>query len=104
MPDPRPDPHGHLDRLAARVADDPYFLAYSLALYQRLHALSDFALAAELHCDPSMLTPIRLCRAPRPGWKFAGDVAEVCVRFGCDRAALRKALEEASGPAPSAQD
>jgi hypothetical protein len=95
MPDPHHDPHGHLDRLAARAAADPYFLAAALHAYQKRHGLSDLALAAELHCDPSMLTSVRLCRAPRPGWKFAGDVAEVCVRFGCDAGALRRILESA---------
>jgi hypothetical protein len=92
--DPRPEPHGNL----ARLADDPLLLAHPLALYQRRHGLGDLALAAELHCDPSALTLLRVCWMPRAGERFGADVAAVCGRFGCDRAALRRILEETSGP------
>jgi hypothetical protein len=92
MPDPRPDRSGP-DDLPRRQRRRQHYLSRPLAAYQRRHEVSDLDLAAELHCDPSALTLLRLCRAPRPGWKFAGDVAEVCVRFGCDAAALRRILE-----------
>jgi hypothetical protein len=92
------------DNLAARVADDPFFLASALTAYQRHHGLTDFALAAELHCDPSALTVLGLCRAPRPGEEFDKDIGEIAGHFGCDAAALRTMLEETAGPPPAAPD
>jgi hypothetical protein len=83
-----------LDRLGARVAEDPFFLAAALHAYQRRHGLSDFALAAELHCDPSALAGLRLCRRPVPeGARFDADLADIAGKFGCDRAALRRRRE-----------
>jgi hypothetical protein len=91
--------HGdRLDELAAHVADNPYFLAWALAAYQRRHRLSDLALAAALHCDPSVLLDLRLCRRPVPeGERFEEDVRVISERFGCDRAALLLILKEAGG-------
>jgi hypothetical protein len=86
--------------LAARVADDPCFLASALAAYQRRHGLGDFALAAELHCDPSALAGLRLCRRPQPGAVgYEEDVAEIAGKFGCDRAVLRRVLGDAGAQA-----
>jgi hypothetical protein len=96
-----PDP---LDDLAARVADDPSFLASALTAYQRRHGLTDLALAALLHADPSALTLLGLCRAPRPGEEFDKDIGEIAGHFGCDAAALRTLLEETAGPPPAAPD
>jgi hypothetical protein len=92
-----PDP---LDDLAARVANNPYLLAFALALHQRRHDLGDLALAAELHRDPSALAGLRLCRRPAPGAGLSEeDVGAIARRFGCDARALRRILEEAGAQA-----
>jgi hypothetical protein len=94
----------YLGELAARVAVNPYFLAPALHAYQRRHGLSDLALAAELHCDPSALPYLRLCRRPVPeGGRYEVDVWVIAGRFGCDEGALRRVLEEARGGRPAAQ-
>ena len=69
--------------MAARVAADPFFLAHPLAEFARSGRLDDPALAAHLGCRVEDLTPLRLCRAPRPGpAAFRADVAAVAGRFG----------------------
>jgi hypothetical protein len=84
-----------LDDLAARLAGNPFFLAHPLVLYRRRHGLTDLALAAELHCDPSALKGLRLCRRPVPGGeRFEGDIGVIARWCGCDAAALRRVLEE----------
>lgn len=72
-----------LDALAARAANEPFFLASLLAAHARSEKLDDAGLAAVLGCQPSELTMIRLCRAPRtePA-EFWEDVNRVAERFG----------------------
>jgi hypothetical protein len=92
--DPQPNP---LDRLAARCAGDPFFLASALAAYQLRHGLDDAALAALLGCAPDVLTQLRLCRRPAaalPSRTAADDVVEIAARLGLDTAALRLVVEE----------
>lgn len=94
-----------LDHMAARVATDPFFLAYSLNEYARREGLDDAALAERLGCSAEALTLIRLCRAPRrvsdgiadsgeyalATADFREDIASVAGRFGCNAAALAAA-------------
>jgi hypothetical protein len=87
-----------LDRLAARCAADPFFLASALAAYQQRHALGDAGLAAVLGCPVAMLTQLRLCRRPgaaTPGRTIEEDVATIAQRFGVDATALRRVVDEA---------
>jgi hypothetical protein len=103
--DPQPDPRDRLDELAAHVADNPFFLAFALAAYQRRHGLTEFALAAALHCDHSVLLDLCLCRRPVPeSGRFEEEVVAIAGRCGCDRAALLLILEEAGGPPPATQE
>jgi len=84
-----------LERLAARMAFDPFFLASALGAYQWRHALDDAALAALLGCAPAALTGLRLCRRPGtagPAWTAEEDVADLAERFGTDAAGLRQGL------------
>jgi hypothetical protein len=86
-----------LDRLAARCAADPFFLASALAAYQKRHAFDDAALAAALGSAPSLLPQLRLCRCPSaalPSRTAADDVVEIAARFGLDATALRRVVEE----------
>jgi hypothetical protein len=72
-----------LDHLANRVATDPFFLAFVLAEYARAEKLDDSAVAAALGCRVEDLTPLRLCRAPRPDpTDFRADVGAIAGRFG----------------------
>ena len=71
-----------LERLAERVADDPAFLASSLALFARSQAMNDEQLADHLGCPRDRLAELKLCRAPRPaGAAFRDDVQEIAAHF-----------------------
>jgi hypothetical protein len=54
---------GPLDKLAARAAERPFFLASALAAYQKRHGLDDAGLCRLLGCPPAALTTLRLCRS-----------------------------------------
>jgi hypothetical protein len=87
-----------LDSLAARVAADPFFLGSLLADYQRRHGLDEPALAALLRCSVAALASVRLCRKPgaaEPHRTAGQDIEDICRRFGCDAAALRRVVAEA---------
>lgn len=72
-----------LERLAGRVANDPLFLAAALTRYAQSEGLDDPALAAALGCAVATLTPLRLCRMPRPEAPlFRQDVEQIAARFG----------------------
>jgi hypothetical protein len=70
-----------LERLAARCAADPTFLAHALAAYQRRHGLTDELLADALGCTLDALTRLRLCGMPRVHC-FADDCRLVAEKFG----------------------
>jgi hypothetical protein len=75
----------HLDRLAARVAQDPFFLAAVLQGFADSEQLDDAALAARIGCDRPTLTHLRLCRNPDldPAC-FWTDVEKIAGRFKLD--------------------
>ncbi|MBI1763823.1 MAG: hypothetical protein HYR56_20555 [Acidobacteria bacterium] len=62
-----------LTALAARLRDDPVFMAHTLARYQQQRGLDDRKLAAELGALPEMVLRLALCRRPVTG---APDFAE----------------------------
>jgi hypothetical protein len=86
-----------LEALARRVESDPFFLGSVLADYQRRHGLDEPALAALLNCPVAALASVRLCRRPgaaEPHRTAGQDIEDICRRFGCDRAALRRIVRE----------
>ena len=87
-----------LRHLAARVETDPFFFAHPLAEYARSERLDDSALAARLGCRLEDLTPLRLCRAPRPDPDgFRDDLTRVASRFGIDPGVLAVAVRHGQG-------
>jgi hypothetical protein len=75
----------HLERLARRVASDPYFLASALGRYAESEGLDDSALATKLGCTMPELTRLRLCRVPRPDPPFFWqDTERIAARFALD--------------------
>jgi hypothetical protein len=75
----------HLERLARRVASDPFFLASALARYAESEEPDDAALAEKLGCAMPVLTRLRLCRVPRPEAPFFWqDVERIATRFALD--------------------
>jgi hypothetical protein len=75
----------HLERLARRVASDPFFLASVLVRYAASEELDDSALAAKLGCPMPILTRLRLCRVPRPEAPFFWqDVELIAAHFALD--------------------
>src|SRR5580700_4252094 len=82
-----------LKRLARRVRDDPLFVAAPLARFAESQRLDDAALAARLGCDVSVLTPLRLCRNPRPQPPhFGRDVDRIAQDCGVDADQLAEIL------------
>jgi hypothetical protein len=83
-------------RLAARCADDLFFLASALAAYQRRRALDDEALAGLLGCDAAELTELRLFRRPGAStqWTAEEDIGVIVRRFGIDAEALCRIVLE----------
>jgi hypothetical protein len=53
-----------LAALAARLQNDPKFMAHTLAAYQRQEGLDDAALAQRLGAPPELLTRLALCQRP----------------------------------------
>ncbi|HEX5502912.1 MAG TPA: hypothetical protein VFW96_09830 [Thermomicrobiales bacterium] len=85
-----------LDALARRVGRDPFFLAAALAAYAQSERLDDHGLARALDCAPATLTPLRLCRRPRPEpGAFRADVERIAGHFGLDTAALAQLVRRA---------
>jgi hypothetical protein len=80
--------------LAARVENDPFFLASALALYARSEELDDPALAARLGCPVEQLPRLRLCRMPRTDPAgFREDIAVLAGHFHLDELVLIEALK-----------
>ena len=90
-----------LEYLAARVTDDPFFLAYALKLFAAGEGLDDAALAARLGCTPETLTDLRLCRMPREDAPhFRDDILTIAASFPVDAAVLAEVVRHAQVVAP----
>jgi len=77
---------------AARLAADPFFMAWALANYQMELRLNDQQLAKALECDIDALTTLALCRTPRVGDEklFLSDVQAIAKYVRCDWKELAK--------------
>ncbi len=83
----------HLEHLAHRLQDDPFFLACPLQLYAKSEGLSEEGLAAGLKCSKAALVSVRLCRAPSgEDASFYEDIERIAARFSVDAAALADAV------------
>jgi hypothetical protein len=83
--------------LAARVANDGFFLAAALAVYARSEGLDDAGLAARLGCTVEQLPLVRLCRAPRSDAQGRReDVAAIAGHLGLDERMLMAVVKRAT--------
>ena len=72
----------HLDRLARRVEEVPFFLACYLKLYAQSEGLGEEMLATVLGCSQETLVRLRLCRAPEAdAEQFQKDIDQIVERF-----------------------
>jgi hypothetical protein len=72
--------NNHLEALALRLRDDPFFLACPLAHYADSEAMDDTKLATALGCSLDDLVHVRLCRAPDAS-RFTEDIERIASRF-----------------------
>src|SRR5581483_4133672 len=83
----------HLEHLARRLEDDPFFLACPLRLYANSERLNETGLAAALKCSRETLTAVLLCRAPSgEGGLFFKGIERIATRFYLDADALAEAV------------
>jgi hypothetical protein len=83
----------HLEHLARRLQDDPFFLACPLQLYAKSEGLSEEGLAAGLKCSKEALISVLLCRAPSGEHaSFYEGIERVAARFSVDAGALADAV------------
>ena len=84
-----------LEQFAGQASARPFFLGFRLAEFAAREALDDAALAARFGCEESVLTSVRLCRAPRleSSAAFREDVLCIATRFGLNAAALADAAK-----------
>lgn len=83
----------HLENMARRLEDDPYFLACPLKHYARSEGLNEETLAAGLKCSKESLLQVRLCRSPAAeGETFHDDIQRIAVKFSVDADVLAQAV------------
>ena len=82
-----------IDQFARRAASDPFFLGAALADYAASEQLDDAGLASALECREELLTPLRLCRRPRPEPAlFRADIKAIVERFAVNADRLSEAV------------
>ncbi len=83
----------HLEALARRVEDDPYFLSCFLTLHAKSEGLDEPMLARSLGCSTENMVLVRLCRAPgtEPA-QFRKDIDEIATRFQLRQDSLIQAV------------
>jgi hypothetical protein len=82
----------HLEHLARRLEDDPFFLACPLRLYAKSEELGEGGLAEALKCSKEALMSVRLCRAPSPDESFFECIERIATRFAANAEALAEAV------------
>jgi hypothetical protein len=83
----------HLENLARRVEEDPFFLACPLRLYAQTEGLDETKLLAALECSKETLTMVRLCRTPRAESEhFQKDIDQIVLRFPVNANVLAEAV------------
>ena len=81
----------HLEALAKRLEDDPFFLACALKHYAASESLDERTLATKLECTEETLILLRLCRTPDAS-RFKADIEQIVSRFQLNRGALLQAV------------
>ena len=81
----------HLEALAKRLEDDPFFLACAFKLYALTEDLDDHGLTKALECSPETLTLLRICRTPDAS-HFKADIEQIVSRFQVNRNTLLQAV------------
>lgn len=82
-----------LEHFAARVADDPFFLACPLALFAKSEGMSEEQLVAWFHCSQESLVMMRLCRAPEAeSATFFPDIRRIAERFSVEADVLAEVV------------
>jgi len=102
------DPFATLAALARRLRNDPRYMAYVLAVYQRQEELMDDELAQELGTLPPLVVRMAICKRPDSSSpQFAEQVRELADYTLTDAAQLAGVLRQvdaietlASRPAP----
>jgi hypothetical protein len=83
----------HLENLALRLENDPFFLSCPLRLFAKSAGLGAPQLAERLGCSLETLVLVRLCRSPReePG-QFQKDIARIAATYHVDAGLLTDAV------------
>ncbi len=81
----------HLEAMARRLEEDPFFLACPLRLYAASEQLDEEALAQSFGSSGETLIMLRLCRAPRAE-TFRADVDRIASRFQINGDLLAEAV------------
>src|SRR6516164_9930156 len=83
----------HLEHLARRLEDDPFFLACPLTRYALSEGLDDAGLARAFGCSRQALVQVRLCRAPAAeDPRFRDHLAHIARKFAVDGDVLVEAV------------
>ena len=83
----------HLEHLAHRLQDDPFFLACPLHVFAKSEKLSEEGLAARLKCSKDALLSVFLCRAPSgEDESFSDGIEQIAARFTVDVDVLADAV------------
>jgi len=84
-----------LSGLVRRLRDNPDFMAFVLAAYQRQERLSDDALAKYLNTTPAMLPRLALCKRPASNSpQFADQVRQIAAYTDIDAAKLANMVRQ----------
>jgi hypothetical protein len=83
----------HLEHLARRLVDDPFFVACPLILYATSEGLDEESLASRLGCAKDAFKLICLCRAPAgQAESFSDDIERIATKFSVDADLLAEAI------------
>lgn len=82
-----------LAALAARMREDPRFMAHVLSTYQQLMGLDDYALARELRTRPEMMVRLALCKSPDvTSASYERDLRDLCDYTLADERVLSQVI------------
>ena len=84
-----------MEKMAARVSQDEFFLGNLLAEFKALHQMDDAQLAGFLECEIKDLDILSLCRRPTTGGeRFPSDVRRIADFANCNADQLVRLMRE----------